>query len=204
MHLDSVKIECYNLISVKIWRLLWKNNSYHHGDLKHELMEKGLLLINKYGEDNLSLRKLAAECGVSNAAPYAHFENKEDLISKFRIMLWVYLLPSLKMQCPCALKVKIFSLCLEKLMLCSFTKILRILISFSKKNIKVNVSLGETGENPPFDILKKIASEYFSKLNMPEYEIEKYSYCNVGIGSWLVCNNGNAECRRQCGLGRKS
>ena len=61
-----------------------ENNSYHHGDLKHELMEKGLVLINKYGEDNLSLRKLAAECGVSNAAPYAHFENKEDLISEIQ------------------------------------------------------------------------------------------------------------------------
>ncbi|MDE6751485.1 MAG: TetR family transcriptional regulator, partial [Eubacterium sp.] len=58
---------------------------------------------------------------------------------------------------------------------------------FSRKNIKVNVSLGETGENPPFDILKKIASEYFSKLNMSEYEIE-----NIVVAMWALVHGLSA------------
>ena len=33
--------------------------------------------INK---EKLSLRKVAEKCGVSNAAPYAHFKNKEELV----------------------------------------------------------------------------------------------------------------------------
>ena len=44
--------------------------SYHHGNLREELIEKGIELINEEGEEKLSLRKVAKMCGVSNAAPY--------------------------------------------------------------------------------------------------------------------------------------
>lgn len=54
--------------------------TYHHEDLKKELIEKTITIINREGKDALSMRKLAAECGVSHAAPYKHFKNKEKLI----------------------------------------------------------------------------------------------------------------------------
>ena len=53
---------------------------YHHGDLRRSLIEKGLQMINQEGEEKLSLRKVAMECGVSNAAPYAHFKSKDEFI----------------------------------------------------------------------------------------------------------------------------
>ena len=57
---------------------------YHHGNLRKELIEKGIKMINSTGEEKLSLRKLAVECGVSNAAPYTHFKNKDfDLVPIF-------------------------------------------------------------------------------------------------------------------------
>lgn len=56
------------------------SKSYHHGDLKNALIEAGIELINEDGEKSLSLRKVAARCGVSNAAPYAHFKDKEEMI----------------------------------------------------------------------------------------------------------------------------
>ena len=43
---------------------------YHHGNLRKELIEKGIEMINEVGEEKLSWRKLAKICGVSNAAPY--------------------------------------------------------------------------------------------------------------------------------------
>ncbi len=43
--------------------------SYHHGNLKEELIKKGIELINEVGEDKLSLRKLAIICGVSVLTP---------------------------------------------------------------------------------------------------------------------------------------
>ena len=57
---------------------------YHHGNLKNELIENGLELIDKYGVENLSMRKLAEKIGVSNAAPYAHFKNKEAFLDSIQ------------------------------------------------------------------------------------------------------------------------
>lgn len=54
-------------------------NSYHHGGLKKMMIQKGLYLLNKNG--SISLRKLASLCGVSHAAPYRHFKNKDELVA---------------------------------------------------------------------------------------------------------------------------
>lgn len=58
-----------------------EGKKYHHGDLKNALIEAGIDLINQSGQEGLSLRKTAALCGVSPAAPYAHFENKAALLA---------------------------------------------------------------------------------------------------------------------------
>ena len=58
-----------------------ETKSYHHGNLRESLIEVGIKIISLEGDANLSLRKVAAACGVSHAAPYAHFKNKEDLIN---------------------------------------------------------------------------------------------------------------------------
>lgn len=54
---------------------------YHHGMLKEEMIAKGLQLLNKEGYEGFSLRKVAALCGVSHAAPYKHFKSKDELIA---------------------------------------------------------------------------------------------------------------------------
>ena len=53
---------------------------YHHGDLRTAMIEKGIEMINEGGLPALSLRKVAAACNVSHAAPYAHFSGKDDLL----------------------------------------------------------------------------------------------------------------------------
>ena len=55
--------------------------AYHHGDLRTVMIEQGIKLINEHGAKALSLRKLAAACGVSHSAPYSHFSSKEALLS---------------------------------------------------------------------------------------------------------------------------
>lgn len=57
-----------------------EDKAYHHGNLKRALIEAGIELVNKEGESGLSLRKIAAKCSVSNAAPYAHFKSKNELL----------------------------------------------------------------------------------------------------------------------------
>lgn len=56
------------------------DGTYHHQDLKMELIWKGLELLNDVGYDKFSLRKVASLCKVSHNAPYRHFRDKEELI----------------------------------------------------------------------------------------------------------------------------
>ena len=57
---------------------------YHHGNLRNTLIEAGIALLNEQGQQHFSLRKVAAKCGVSHAAPYSHFENKEPLMEAMK------------------------------------------------------------------------------------------------------------------------
>ena len=59
-------------------------DSYHHGNLRQALIDAGIKIINDSGESNLSLRKAAALCNVSHAAPYAHFKDKDELIEAIK------------------------------------------------------------------------------------------------------------------------
>lgn len=58
-----------------------EKKSYHHKNLRNDLIEKGIELVNEYGTEQLSLRKVACACGVSHAAPYSHFAGKEELLA---------------------------------------------------------------------------------------------------------------------------
>lgn len=55
--------------------------NYHHGDLKNALIRAGIEILSKEGLQALSLRNVAKKAGVSHAAPYAHFADKQALIA---------------------------------------------------------------------------------------------------------------------------
>lgn len=54
---------------------------YHHGDLRHALIEASLALISEEGFAALTLREVARRAGVTHAAPYRHFADKEALLA---------------------------------------------------------------------------------------------------------------------------
>jgi AcrR family transcriptional regulator len=54
--------------------------SYHHGDLRHALLEAAWQLVSERGLDALTLREVARKVGVTHAAPYHHFPTREALL----------------------------------------------------------------------------------------------------------------------------
>ena len=58
---------------------------YHREGLKNLLIEKGIEIVNTDGVQSFSLRKAAAACKVSHAAPYSHFHNKEELLNAMQL-----------------------------------------------------------------------------------------------------------------------
>ena len=53
--------------------------SYHHGNLKEELISYACTICERDGYTKLSIRSLAKESNVSQTAPYRHFKTKEEV-----------------------------------------------------------------------------------------------------------------------------
>jgi AcrR family transcriptional regulator len=58
-----------------------KPDAYQHGDLREALIQAGLKLLAEGGVTALTLRAAAQLAGVSHAAPYRHFRDKQALVS---------------------------------------------------------------------------------------------------------------------------
>ena len=53
---------------------------YHHGNLREALIVAALGLIAKKGPEGFTFAEAAREAGVSAAAPYRHFKDREELV----------------------------------------------------------------------------------------------------------------------------
>ncbi len=56
------------------------DNAYHHGDLRNALIGATLTLIAEKGINAFTIREIAKRAGVSHAAPYRHFKDKEAIL----------------------------------------------------------------------------------------------------------------------------
>jgi AcrR family transcriptional regulator len=56
-------------------------NRYHHGDLKAALIEGAIELIGERGARRFSLAELSRRLGVTVAAPYRHFADRDALLA---------------------------------------------------------------------------------------------------------------------------
>ncbi len=54
--------------------------TYHHGSLRRALLDEGSALLAEVGPDAFSLNELARRVGVSAAAPYRHFADRNAIL----------------------------------------------------------------------------------------------------------------------------
>jgi AcrR family transcriptional regulator len=59
-----------------------RKRPYHHGALRTALIEAALSLVAEHGVKGLALSDAARQAGVSVAAPYRHFKDKEALLAE--------------------------------------------------------------------------------------------------------------------------
>jgi AcrR family transcriptional regulator len=52
---------------------------YHHGNLRSALLAQAERVVREHGADELSLRELARQVGVSHSAPRRHFADRQAL-----------------------------------------------------------------------------------------------------------------------------
>jgi AcrR family transcriptional regulator len=58
-----------------------KGGRYHHGDLKAALIDVAISLIAERGVREFSLAEASRRLGVTVAAPYRHFADRDDLLA---------------------------------------------------------------------------------------------------------------------------
>ena len=154
------------------------SDKYHHGDLRNALIEEGIKMINSSGEDSLSMRKLAEKCGVSMAAPYAHFKNKEEMINAIKKYVedaFTEYLEAAVNKVEDNVEVKIVSLGIAYVSFFIdnpeyFTFL------FSRGYVHLNLDFKSSDENTfkPYQLLKDLCIRYFDekKTGLSDYEKE--------------------------------
>jgi AcrR family transcriptional regulator len=54
--------------------------AYHHGDLRAQLIAAVRELVETHGPDGFSVSEAARRAGVSSAAPYKHFKDRDEIL----------------------------------------------------------------------------------------------------------------------------
>jgi AcrR family transcriptional regulator len=69
---------------------------YHHGDLRRAVMNAALEMASEVGVESISLREVARRIGVTTAAPYHHFADRQTLLLELAIEAYTNLLDALQ------------------------------------------------------------------------------------------------------------
>lgn len=66
---------------VAVSKVADKGGRYHHGDLRRALVDAAYELLQEHGPAGITLREAARRAGVTHAAPYRHYPDKEALLA---------------------------------------------------------------------------------------------------------------------------
>lgn len=58
-----------------------KISNYHHGNLREELIDAAMALLDEGGMQAVGIRQVARKVGVAHSAPANHFKNKQALFT---------------------------------------------------------------------------------------------------------------------------
>lgn len=143
---------------------------YHHGNLRADLIEAGIKLVREQGLTNFSMRKLAAKCGVSHAAPYAHFTDVDDLVRA----MGKYVTERFTEKLRASVEGREGS---EALMLLGRAYVEFFVehpqyfsFLFYYSGMIVDIDHENPDEYPPFAVFRETACRLFRRMNLPESE----------------------------------
>ena len=162
-----------------------KQDTYHHKNLKTELIEAGIDFVAKEGVEGLSLRKLAGVCGVSHAALYTHFENKDVLLEKMQNYITDNFSNELEKAIANSKAQEAILMDLGTAYLHFFVKHPNYFVFlFGKSNIALDLTEKAVPEKNyrPFEIFKSVVVQILSQKNYPE---EKWNDAIIALWDFV-------------------
>ncbi len=151
-------------------------DNYHHGNLRQALIDAGIRIINESGEENLSLRKVAAACNVSHAAPYAHFKDKEELLEAMKESVTDRFTAELEKAVKKGRNAEESIILMGKAYISFFSKNPDYYtFLFGKLNICAHLQMDKVNEDdyPPFLLLKKLYKAYLAENGIKQTDKEQ-------------------------------
>lgn len=173
-------------------------DGYHHGNLRQALIDAGIRFINENGEDALSLRKVAAECDVSHAAPYAHFKDKDELLDAMKKSVTDKFTVELEDAVKDMESADEALIAMGRAYISFFSRNPDYLMFlFGKQNIAAHLQMNKENKDdyPPFLLLRKYYKKHLEengiKLSAKEQEIEMIKTWAIvhGMAS-IACMSG--------------
>ena len=173
-------------------------DNYHHGNLRQALINAGLKIINESGEENLSLRKVAAACNVSHAAPYAHFKDKEELIEAIKNSVTERFMEELETAVNGKASADESIIAMGKTYVTFFSNNPDYFVFlFGKQNITAHLQMNKEYKNdyPPFLLLRRMYLKHLEENGLEksfeEQEIEMIKIWSIvhGMAS-IACMKG--------------
>lgn len=171
-----------------------KEKPYHHGNLRNQLIEAGIELINEAGLKGFSLRKLAAKCNVSHTAPYSHFKDIDALIYAMGEHVTEQFMNKLHSSIEgIEDSIEVVSLLGQSYIDFFIKNPQYFLFIFYHSGITIDLNKENSNDYPPFALLRTTAYKMFFKLNLPK---DEYSDKLVALWSMvhgitsLLTNNG--------------
>ncbi len=73
-----------------------KSNAYHHGNLRAELLNAAMDILDESGIEAVTIRQVARKAGVGHSAPANHFAGKRALLTQLAINIFVNLGDTIK------------------------------------------------------------------------------------------------------------
>jgi AcrR family transcriptional regulator len=68
-----------------------KSSTYHHGNLREELLKAAMEILDESGIEAVTIRQVARKVGVGHSAPANHFADKRALLTQLAIDIFVSL-----------------------------------------------------------------------------------------------------------------
>ncbi len=167
-----------------------KDMPYHHGDLRNKLIESGIMLISEDGVNGFSLRKVAAKCGVSHAAPYSHFKDIKELTHAMGEYVTEKFMKKLSASIE-GQKDNCMAVSLLGAAYISFfienPHYFQFLFYHSK--LVIDLDCDENNHYPPFGLFKEIAYNAFQDIGLP-----KQAYLNNLLALWSMVHGISSLC----------
>lgn len=172
--------------------------------VRQKLIIFGISEIENHGIADFSLRRVAASCNVSCAAPYKHFKDKEDFIKEIVSYIhsrWLLLQNQIEEFFKGDEKKQLTEVCASYVKFWIANPNFRSVLTLKSKEFELESELSKISDTI-CTLVKKCCATYGFSPNEADYKC--YVICSLVYGAVLMIDNGEMDGEKTIEMLKKS